>query len=59
MEHKTLKGKRDECELIRYMVITGIASTSVFVKDQGLIVEKTNLDDIRKKIYHIVKDEWI
>ncbi|MDN5847302.1 MAG: VOC family protein [Candidatus Nitrosocosmicus sp.] len=34
MRHKALKGKRDECELIRYMEITGIGSTSVFVKDQ-------------------------
>ena len=41
--------------LPRRTVQTGLEE----LKDQGLIVEKTNLDDIRKKIYHIVKDEWI
>jgi len=41
--------------LPRRTVQTGLEE----LKDQGLIVEKTNLDDIRKKIYHIVKDEWL
>ena len=41
--------------LPRRTVQTGLEE----LKDQGLIVEKTNLDDVRKKIYHIVKDEWI
>ena len=41
--------------LPRRTVQTGLEE----LKEQGLIVEKTNLDDIRKKIYHIVNDEWI
>ena len=41
--------------LPRRTVQTGLEE----LKEQGLIVEKTNLDDIRKKIYQIVNDEWI
>lgn len=41
--------------LPRRTVQTGLEE----LKEQGLIVEKTNLDDIRKKIYHVVNDEWI
>lgn len=41
--------------LPRRTVQTGLED----LKEQGLIVEKTNLDDIRKKIYQIVNDEWI
>ncbi|KAA2283042.1 MAG: phosphosulfolactate synthase [Candidatus Nitrosocosmicus sp.] len=41
--------------LPRRTVQTGLEE----LKEQGLIVEKTNLDDIRKKIYYAVDDEWI
>lgn len=41
--------------LPRRTVQTGLEE----LKEQGLIVEKTNLDDIRKKVYHVVQDEWI
>ena len=41
--------------LPRRTVQTGLEE----LKEQGLIVEKTNLDDIRKKIYQAVNDEWI
>jgi phosphosulfolactate synthase len=29
------------------------------LKEQGLIIEKNSLDDTRKKVYNMVKDEWI
>ncbi|MDQ6722743.1 MAG: phosphosulfolactate synthase [Thermoproteota archaeon] len=29
------------------------------LRNQGLIIEKNSLDDTRKKIYNLVKDEWI
>ncbi len=29
------------------------------LKEQGLIMEKNSLDDTRKKVYNLVKDEWI
>lgn len=41
--------------LPRRTVQTGLEE----LKDQGLIVEKINFDDIRKKVYHVIKDEWI
>jgi phosphosulfolactate synthase len=29
------------------------------LRNQGLIIEKNSLDDTRKKVYNLVKDEWI
>ncbi len=29
------------------------------LRNQGLIIEKNSLEDTRKKIYNLVKDEWI
>jgi len=29
------------------------------LKNQGLIIEKNSLDDTRKKVYNLVKEEWI
>ena len=29
------------------------------LKDQGLIIERTSLDDARKKVYHPVQSEWL
>lgn len=29
------------------------------LKEQGLIYEKTNLEDIRRKVYHLVKEGWV
>ncbi len=29
------------------------------LKEQGLIIEKNSLDDTRKKVYNLVKDDWI
>lgn len=29
------------------------------LKEQGLIIEKNSLDDTRKKVYNLVKNEWI
>ena len=29
------------------------------LRNQGLIIEKNSLDDTRKKIYNLVKDDWI
>jgi phosphosulfolactate synthase len=29
------------------------------LRTQGLIIEKNSLDDTRKKVYNLVKDEWI
>ena len=57
-------GTRNSMEQSELINITNLPRRTVQtgleeLKDQGLIVEKTNLDDIRKKIYHIVKDEWI
>ena len=28
-------------------------------KEQGLIIEKNSLDDARKKVYNLVRNEWI
>ena len=29
------------------------------LRNQGLIIEKNSLDDTRKKVYNLVKDEWV
>jgi phosphosulfolactate synthase len=29
------------------------------LKEQGLIYEKSNLEDIRRKVYHLAKDGWV
>ncbi len=55
------KNPIDQSEL---MYITNLPRRTVQasieeLKEQGLIIEKNNLDDIRKKVYSLVKDEWI
>jgi phosphosulfolactate synthase len=29
------------------------------LKSQGLIIERTSLDDARKKVYHPVSSDWL
>jgi len=29
------------------------------LRNQGLIIEKNSLDDNRKKVYILVKEEWV
>lgn len=61
--HHIIRNKNpvDQSELIyitnlpRRTVQTSIEE----LKEQGLIIEKNSLDDTRKKVYYLVKNEWI
>ena len=51
----------DQSELIYVTILprrTVQASTEE-LKEQGLILEKNSLDDTRKKVYNLVRNEWI
>lgn len=61
--HHIIRNKNpvDQSELI---FITGLPRRTVQtaieeLKEQGLILEKNSLDDTRKKVYYLVKNEWM
>jgi phosphosulfolactate synthase len=61
--HYIIRNKHpiDQSELIyvTYLPRRTVQASIEELKEQGLIIEKNSLDDTRRKVYNLVRNEWI